>query len=162
MKKKSGKKKFLNSTLILLCVLFFSACDDARIFEDNTAIPESGWDSSNVISYGVEIKDPSTPANFYINVRHADGYPYSNLFLFVKTKFPDGKQSNDTLECQLADENGKWLGKGAGDIYDNQIPFKRNVRFPLAGTYTFEIEQGMRTRAIPLIMDIGLRIEKAE
>jgi gliding motility-associated lipoprotein GldH len=80
----------------------------------------------------------------------------------VKTTFPNGKFSTDTLECILADEKGKWLGKGLGDIYDNQIPFKRNVRFPQAGTYVFEIQQGMRSDNIPLIMDVGLRIEKAE
>jgi gliding motility-associated lipoprotein GldH len=70
--------------------------------------------------------------------------------------------SNDTLDCILADEKGKWLGSGIGDIYDNQIPFKRNVRFPLPGTYSFEIQQGTRKDDIPLIMDVGLRIEKAE
>jgi gliding motility-associated lipoprotein GldH len=162
MIKQNSKALFFCTAFSLLCVLFLPACDNSRMFEENTAIPENGWDSSNVITYNVEIKDPSMPANFFINVRNADGYPYSNLFLFVKTKFPNGKQSNDTLECQLADENGKWIGKGIGDIYDNQIPFKRNVRFPLAGIYTFEIEQGMRIKSIPLIMDIGLRIEKAE
>ena len=53
-------------------------------------------------------------------------------------------------------------GKWNGDIYDNQIPFKRNVKFPAAGKYMFEIQQGMRIDNIPLIMDVGLRIEKAE
>jgi gliding motility-associated lipoprotein GldH len=153
---------FLSSTLLLLSVLFFSACDNARIFEKNQALPETGWAQSNVVKFDVDIKDPATPANFYVNVRNADGYPYSNIFLFIKTVFPNGKMSNDTLECVLADEKGKWLGSGLGDIYDNQIPFKRNARFPLAGTYHFEIEQGMRTDTIPLIMDVGLRIEKAE
>ncbi|MCW3085005.1 MAG: hypothetical protein JWP12_2371 [Bacteroidetes bacterium] len=148
--------------LITACALFFTSCDRNRIFENNKDIPETGWDSSNVVKFNVEIKDPSTPANFYINVRNADGYPYSNLFLFIKTRFPNGKQSNDTLECFLADDKGKWTGKGIGDIYDNQIPFKRNVRFPLAGLYTFEIAQGMRQQLIPLIIDVGLRIEKAE
>jgi len=161
--RESGRKQlFFYTSFLIVCALCFSACDNSRIFEENTSIPESGWDSSNVVKFNVDIKDPSTPTNFYINVRNADGYPYSNLFLFVRTKFPNGKQSNDTLECQLADENGKWIGKGIGDIYDNQIPFKRNVRFPLAGVYTFEIEQGMRTNNVPLIMDVGLRIEKAE
>lgn len=145
-----------------LCLLLLSACDSGRIFEQNTTIPESGWDSSNVVKFNVDIKDPAAATNFYVNVRNADGYPYSNLFLFIKTKFPNGKQATDTLECILADEKGKWIGKGLGDIYDNQIPFKRNVRFPMAGVYTFEIEQGMRSRNIPLIMDVGLRIEKAE
>jgi len=153
---------FFSAACLLLSLVFLSSCDNSRIFEENKSLPESGWDSSNVVSFSVDIKDPSTPANFYVNVRNADGYPYSNLYLFVKTKFPNGKQSNDTLECMLADENGKWLGKGIGDIYDNRIPFKRNVRFPMPGTYTFEVAQGMRTTTVPLIMDIGFRVEKAE
>jgi len=147
---------------LILFALFFSSCDSKRIFEENKKIPENGWSISNVLKFDVDITNTAMPTNFYINVRNADGYPYNNLFLFIKTTFPDGKLSNDTLECILADENGKWLGSGMGDIYDNQIPFKRNVRFPVAGKYTFEIQQGMRTDVIPLIMDVGLRIEKAE
>ena len=151
-----------SSSLFLLCVLFFYSCDRARIFEENRNIPEGGWNSKTILKYEVEITDPATAANFYINVRNADGYPYSNLYLFIKTTFPNGKMSNDTLECVLADEKGKWLGTGMGDIYDNQIPFKRNVRFPISGKYTFEIQHGMRADIVPLIMDIGLRIEKGE
>ena len=154
--------KTVSATLFLLFILFFSACDSARIFEQNREIPESGWEQTNKVKFDVEIKDPATAAHFYINVRNADGYPYANLFLFIKTVFPNGKFSNDTLECVLADEKGKWLGTGIGDLYDNQIPFKRNVRFPIAGAYHFEIEQGMRMENVPLILDVGLRIEKAE
>lgn len=154
------QKSTVFSTLFLLSILFFSSCDESRIFEQNQVIPEAGWEQNNILKFDVDIKDPSTPANFYINVRNADGYPYSNLFLFIKTTFPNNKVSNDTLECVLADEKGKWLGSGMGDIYDNQIPFKRNVKFPLPGTYHFEIQQAMRTDNIPLIMDVGLRIEK--
>lgn len=148
--------------LLLLTVLGFSSCDKALIFEKNQDIPEEGWKKDNIIKLDVDIKDPSTPANFYINVRNADGYPFQNLYLFIKTTFPNGKMSNDTLECVLADEKGKWLGSGLGDIYDNQILFKRNVRFPLAGTYKFEIQHGMRVDPVLLIMDVGLRIAKAK
>jgi gliding motility-associated lipoprotein GldH len=162
MRATKTEQYLFSASAFLLSVFFLSSCNDNRIFEENTAIPESGWDSSNVVTFNVDIKDPSTPANFYVNVRNADGYPYSNLYLFVRTKFPNGKMSNDTLECTLADENGKWIGKGIGDIYDNRIPFKRNVRFPLPGIYTFEIRQGMRITSVPLIMDVGMRIEKAE
>ena len=147
---------------VLLCLLFFSSCDNNRIFEENKKIPAEGWSSSNVLKFDVDITNIEVPTNFYINVRNADGYPYNNLFLFIKTIFPNGKMSNDTLECILADENGKWLGSGMGDIYDNQIPFKKNVRFPDPGKYKFEIQHGMRSDVIPLIMDVGLRIEKTE
>lgn len=153
----------VKGTLILfsfLSLLFFS-CDTNHVFEKNVSIPDEGWNVKNKIKLEVDITDTIQSTNFYVNVRNADGYPYSNLFLFVKTIFPTGEQSNDTLECVLADENGKWLGRGIGDIYDNQIPFKRNVLFPKTGKYIFEIEQGMRTDVVPLIMDVGLRIEKA-
>ncbi len=161
MKLKSGRSNFfLFLTLFFLSLLLFSACDRGRIFEQNVEIPETGWGSKNVIKLNVDIADKDVPADFYINVRNADGFPYSNLFLFVKTTFPDGKMLQDTLECVLADAKGKWIGSGAGDIYDNQIPFKRNVRFPFTGKYTFEIQHGMRLDTIPLIMDVGLRIEK--
>ena len=147
---------------MLLFILFFSSCDSNRIFEENQTIPENEWGSDNILKFNVEVVDTVSPTNFYVNVRNSDGYPYNNLFLFIKTTFPNGKVSKDTLECVLADEKGKWLGSGMGDIYDNQIPFKRNVHFPIKGKYTFEIQQGMRADKIPLIMDVGLRIEKAD
>lgn len=159
---KQKKIRVLAFLLPVFICLFISSCDENRIYEENHEIPESVWSSGNGLKFDVDIKDSSVPTNFYINVRNADGYPFGNLYLFVKTTFPNGIISTDTLECVLADENGKWLGNGLGDIYDNQIPFKRNVRFPLPGVYTFEIKHGMRSDKIPLIMDIGLRIEKAE
>jgi gliding motility-associated lipoprotein GldH len=146
----------------MLMFLLFSSCDRKRIFEENQPITNNLWDSNNKLKFTVDIMDTVNSNNFYVNVRNADGYPYNNLFLFIKTTFPNGKVAIDTMECVLADEKGKWLGSGMGDIYDNQIPFKRNVRFPMSGKYTFELQQGMRLDNIPLIMDVGLRIEKAE
>ncbi|MFY9311218.1 MAG: gliding motility lipoprotein GldH [Bacteroidia bacterium] len=147
--------------IVLSAVLFFSSCDSKRIFEDNVEIPDNMWNVHNIVKLEVDITDTVAPANFYINVRNADGYPYGNLQLFIKTTFPNNQFSVDTLECILADEKGQWLGNGMGDIYDNQIPFKRHVRFPVTGKYTFELQHAMRVTDLPLIMDVGLRIEKA-
>jgi gliding motility-associated lipoprotein GldH len=148
--------------LSVIAVMLLSSCDSSRIFEENTSIPEYKWFQDNIIKFEVDIEDEKMPTNFYINIRNADGYPYSNIYIFIKTTFPDNKTAVDTLECILADEQGNWLGSGMGDIFDNQIPFKRNVKFPTKGKYTFELQHGMRGKFVPLIMDIGMRIEKAE
>jgi gliding motility-associated lipoprotein GldH len=68
--------------------------------------------------------------------------------------------SVDTLECLLADEQGSWLGKGAGNVWDNQILLKKNVRFPRKGVYSFLITQGMRKDPLVDVADVGLRIER--
>ncbi|MBK9478712.1 MAG: hypothetical protein IPN99_07715 [Bacteroidetes bacterium] len=39
--------------------------------------------------------------------------------------------------------------------------FKKGVRFRKTGTYRFTLEQAMRVENLPLIMDVGMRIEKA-
>ncbi len=93
-------------------------------------------------------------------VRHADSYPFSNLILFVNTKYPDGKILTDTMEVILATQKGEWQGSGAGDIFDLKVPIKKNTRFALPGKYVFSFEQGMRVDPLPLIMDFGFEIEK--
>lgn len=119
------------------------------------------WNRKNKISFFVNVIDTVTPHNFYINVRNASDYPFSNLFLFMETRYPQSTYSKDTLECVLADVSGKWLGDGSGDIWDNQILFKRNFKFKRKGLHVFTLEQAMRLENLPQILDVGIRIEKS-
>ena len=153
---------FLKISLASVISVFFISCDKNRVFEENTEIPGNVWKMENRLKFEVNITDTVSSHNFYINIRNSDSYPYSNLFLFVTTRFPNGKFARDTVECTLADESGKWLGDGLGDLWDNKILFKQGARFPLAGKYEFEFEQAMRVEDLPLIVDAGLRIEKAQ
>jgi|JI10StandDraft_1071094.scaffolds.fasta_scaffold117386_2 gliding motility-associated lipoprotein GldH len=152
-------KALLSLTLACLLVIFAS-CDSKRVYEQNIDIPDYIWDKENAVYFDVPIIDTVSLHNVYINIRNASGYGYSNIYLFLDTKYPNNTISRDTIECILADPSGKWLGDGSGDIWDNQILFKKNVRFKQVGTYKFRYEQAMRMPKLPMIMDVGLRIEK--
>jgi gliding motility-associated lipoprotein GldH len=140
--------------------ILLSSCDSKRVYEQNVDIPENIWDKDKPVYFDVPITDTVSLHNVYINIRNASGYGYSNIYLFLDTKYPNNTISRDTIECILADPSGKWLGDGSGDIWDNQILFKKNVRFKQTGTYKFRYEQAMRMPKLPMIMDVGLRIEK--
>lgn len=156
------KHSFFKLTVcILLSSLFFS-CNKNVVFSEYKKIPEEGWRTENKLSYDVTIDNNSAYHNVFLTVRHADAYPYSNLFVFLTTTYPDGKKSVDTLECALANKKGEWQGDGAGDLWDNKIPLKQNVVFPQKGKYNFTFEQGMRSNPLPLIMDFGMVIEKVK
>jgi gliding motility-associated lipoprotein GldH len=118
------------------------------------------WSSKEKAVFDVEIQDTVTLNNISLMIRHADTYPYSNLIVFVTSKYPDGHVTKDTMEIALATRKGEWQGSGAGDIYDFKIPVKKNIRFPRAGKYEFIFEQGMRSDPLPMIMDFGFEIEK--
>ena len=152
----------MSTVYCLLIFVFLSSCDRNRIFEKNIDIPDYSWDVKNKLSFDVDIEDTTALHNLYVNVRHASQYQSANLFIFITIKFPNGKLAKDTLECVLSDETGKWKGDGMGDIWDNQILWRPNVKFPVKGKYTFEYEQAMRMEQVPFVMDVGLRVEKAE
>ena len=103
----------------------------------------------------------------FIHIRNNKNYEFSTLFLVAKLDFPNGFQVIDTLEYEMTDAEGNWLGSGFTDIKENKLFYKENVVFSEKGTYNFEIRQV--TRAIhdiegnnPLqgITDVGLKIEK--
>lgn len=109
-----------------------------------------------------DISDTVNNYNFFLTVRNTDDYAYQNLFVFLKTTFPNGKSKLDTINCPLANMQGKWLGKGFGGIYDNRILYMARKRFPLNGNYKIRVEQAMRDEELIGILDVGVRIEKAQ
>ena len=147
---------------LLLLTILITACNQSTVYSKYITLPEAGWEQSNRLNYDVEVTDNNTLNNIYLNVRHTDAYPFSNLFVFLTTTYPNGKKSIDTLQCILANSKGEWIGDGAGDIFDNKLLVTKNIRFPEVGTYHFSFEQGMRVNPLPLIMDFGITIEKSK
>jgi gliding motility-associated lipoprotein GldH len=147
--------------VIAATILLLSSCDSNRVFEENKTIRDYNWDYNLPVTFTVDIVDTLSGHNMYLNVRNAGYYRFSNLFLFVNTILPQGQTLRDTVEITLSAPDGKWLGNGLGDIYDNRYLFRENFKFPQAGSYRFELIQAMRVNPLQGIMDAGIRIEKA-
>jgi len=137
-----------------------ASCDSKRFFEENKSIPNGTWNANEKIRIDVPVKDTVSGYNFFLNVRNGGDYPFSNLYIFIHTTTPDGKTAADTLECQLASLDGKWLGSGIGNLKFNRFFFQEDMHFHKAGIYHFELEQAMRVKSLTGIHDIGIRIEK--
>ena len=146
-------------TLIIGLMLVFTACT-SESFNKRTVIPEAEWDQNYHVAFDVPINDTLSPYRFGIGLRHLENYRYSNLFVFLHTRMPNGNVTHDTIECTLATPEGRWIGKSSGSMRDLLIPLNENLLFPLTGTYHFEIEQAMREPVLKGISDIGLYIEK--
>jgi gliding motility-associated lipoprotein GldH len=158
-------KRTINSLLLLLSlVLFLGSCGRSRniIFTDSAVMPGTTWNLSDKPDFRVNITDTALRTDVCFNIRTGSAYPFRNIWLFVTAVSPDGKTSiSDTLQYDLADEKGKWYGKGFGDIHELKLPFRQNVYFPMKGSYHFILQHGMRTEMLKGVYDIGIRIEKA-
>jgi gliding motility-associated lipoprotein GldH len=121
---------------------------------------EKTWDLTDIPSFKVKITDTVNSNNVLFTLRTGSSYPFRNIYLFVTTTSPDGKSITDTLQYNIADEKGNWLGKGFGDIHELNLTYKSNVYFPVKGIYQFNIQHGMRMENLKGVYDIGLRVEK--
>jgi gliding motility-associated lipoprotein GldH len=152
-----AKKTFI---LLLLMITATVSCDSNRVFEEHTAMPKGVWNVRTPVLFNVGISDLVARYNIYLNVRNGQEYPYSNLFMFMSTTFPDGHVSRDTVELTLADYDGRWLGSGMGSVKFSKFLFQKGVQFKQAGKYRVNLEQAMRVNDLKGIYDIGLRLEK--
>lgn len=152
--------KKLIPVIVLLLAIFMVACDSKRVYEKNDTIEKDKWDMKKAYVHELEIPDSMQWFNMYLNVRNTTDYKYSNLFLFVTTTFPKGQIAKDTVECLLADNRGKWFGKGNGKYKDCRIMFKPKFRFSQSGKYQVKIEHGMREQEVLGISEVGIRLEK--
>ncbi|MGZ3919236.1 MAG: gliding motility lipoprotein GldH [Bacteroidia bacterium] len=159
---KTIRNKTFAFALVALLGVMMTSCNKNVVYSKYQTFKDNEWYVKDKAVFDVDITDTQTLNNINLMVRHADSYPYNNLFVFVTTKYPDGKVLTDTMEIVLANQKGEWQGSGAGDIFDFKVPIKKNVRFPLAGKYEFIFEQGMRVDPLPLIMDFGFEIEKSK
>jgi gliding motility-associated lipoprotein GldH len=155
------KKPNRNPILFLIVLsLLLSSCNSNVVFTDSIEIKENIWQLMDIPVFNVTINDTVNSNNLFFTIRTGSDYPFRNIFFFVTATSPDGKNLTDTLQYYLADEKGKWYGKGFGDIHELSLPYKSNVFFPARGKYLFKIQHGMRTEGLPGVYDIGLRIEK--
>jgi len=143
---------------VYLVSILLLGCDRHVVFENNVAISQEGWKQDHPVQFEWDVTDTISLHNFYVSIRNGEGYPYSNIFLFVSMEFPNGKLSVDTIDCPLADRDGHWLGSGLGDLYDNRIIFKERKKFPMAGHYRITIQQAMRQENLEEIHDVGFRL----
>ncbi|MDN5284392.1 MAG: gldH [Mucilaginibacter sp.] len=159
---KRALKIFYPAACILFGMLLGSCNDPRTVIDTNTAIPGYNWSYVNKVKFDCKIDDESASYNLYLNLRVTDNYKYSNLFLLISESSSGNKARLTRYEVKLATHDGEWLGKGSGNLYSYQVPFKIDYKFPAKGNYHFEIEQNMRDNPLHEVSDVGLRVEKVK
>ena len=145
--------------IMLAIVVAAASCGRKYLYDDIHNLPKTGWSADEKERFEFEVADTNATFLFYFHVRHKLDYRFSNLYVFMETRFPNGNIARDTLECILAEPDGRWIGKGYGRLKENLILLNPTLKFPLKGKYTLDIQHAMREEELKGLTDIGIRIE---
>ena len=124
---------------------------------------EDSWHADSIITLNHSVVDSITKHNLYLKIRHTTDFEYQNIFLFV-----DFQEKRDTIEVNLSEKNGKWLGRGLGGVKEVEYCFAKETIFNSKKTSNVTVEQAMRYGDQPVITNLkgvialGINIKKSE
>lgn len=159
--------KIVKKFSLLAVTFLLLSCNSDAVFDQYIPIENHKWHSDKGIDFIVNNLDTISANNVFINIRNNKNYEFSSLFLIAKLELPNGYKVIDTLEYEMTDPSGNWLGTGFTDLKENKLFYKENVVFSEIGTYKFNIQQATRSindiqgkNPLEGITDVGLSIEK--
>lgn len=143
-----------------MAAVILTSCDRNIQYAGNFAPDRGRWSMYDPAQFTFTIEDTLQTWNVGLSLRTTSDYPYRNIYLFLVTDFPSGYTITDTLHARVADEKGRWLGRGAGDLRELTIPYKSNVWFPEGGEYHLTVVHGMRDTLLRGVNDLGIKITR--
>ncbi len=170
------KKIFLRmfNGMVGSMVFVLSGCsvDPTVVLDEFRTQEDKIWEWKEVQAYDFEITDASSYYDVNIQARISGEYAYSNLWMVYRLGLRDSLvgsainnlgskvQGSKQFQAVLADETGRWLGDGKGNLRVYSFPvIQRAVLKP--GKYRFLLRQNVRVDQLYGVSDIGLRVVKS-
>lgn len=90
------------------------------------SIDDNGWQYGDTLVYEFVPRDSMVCGDITLSLRHTNDYIYSNIFLEV-TVADSLSIMRDTLAITLADDFGRWYGRGIGTDFQVSDTVARNT-----------------------------------
>ncbi len=146
--------------LSLCYLLLLASCDPHIAYEKNTRIDDYSWNRDSVALFTTRINDTTQAYEIAVNVRHSNFYPYTNLVFTVQQQLASHTDTTYSVELSLAKEDGRWIGKSAGNLYHIKHSVLKMHHFSDTGVYHFSVQHHMQDHHLKGITDVGLVIAK--
>jgi gliding motility-associated lipoprotein GldH len=150
--------KFIISLILLVLLV---SCGDNSIVNQSYEFKGETWKKSDKPVFTVDIQDSTKLYDFVFIVRTATSYAYSNMWLFLNSKAPQGKESKEALQVKIADETGRWIGNKTGSSVEHYVKFS-NRKLPMKGKYTFRLELATVEKELPNVLDVSFTVRESE
>jgi gliding motility-associated lipoprotein GldH len=156
---KGTPMKTMRNLLAFFILLVFSACTSSSVYEKPYSFNKKVWAQHVKPEFNVDIKDTSKAYTFVFTLRTTTEYKFSNLWVYLNTRTPNGEKAREPYEIKITDADGVWVGKKTGTVVETSIYFK-NRKLPKKGVYHFVLEQGITETLVDEVLDISLLVEE--
>ena len=106
-------KSVLNPVVcVLTAVLVWTGCGPGPVASDTALVDPAGWSSNDTLQLTFDVNEPEHRHDLQIGLRHNNAYPFSNLYLFVRLTYPNGRTLTDTCPVHWRGQMAVGMGPG--------------------------------------------------
>lgn len=145
---------------LMVGVLVCTGCQKGSVYHHSVVLPANGWNMNKKLTFSDTL--PATLPNKLhrqLTIRNNNAFPYQNIWIYIKT-FTSDSTRVDSINWQLAKQDGAWLGKGWGSLYTHtyKLPDLNFSKNDTLRWFRMELMQGLRDSLLSGISDVGLRV----
>lgn len=101
----------------LLIAGLLAACRPDVIFHSFHSVSPAGWERNDTLRFDVFLPDSAASYSLCVELRHRVSYPYCELpVVLTLTNDSLSTPFQDTVQLAVADDQGRWFGRGWGDL----------------------------------------------
>ena len=137
-----------------------ASCNQNEVYYKFTSITQNEWNKQDIICFELDSSsiNPKHSYTVSLEIIHNISYPYKNLFLNIDHILQDSILSQNTIECLLVDDFGKWQGSGNGATRQLSVLYKTNFKVDTTLHNEICIRHAMQDLNLKGIEKVGLRV----
>ena len=139
-----------------------AACAEKPIYKNEKILSSKSWSEDDPLNFDFEIADTTELYNLDLFIDHGTDYQFQNIYLEIKTVFPDGEEIANLIPVNFADRFGKWFGKCSSEACKLRVFLKQDFKFRQTGAYSIEINQKSREKELKSIHKITAALYKKQ
>lgn len=146
----------------MFAMLLLACSRGERDYSSWKNLPAEGWAYSDTIRLlaidtALSDNDSIVSGSVKFALRHGNDYPYSNIWVELAYYNEEGARKADTVNMQLADVYGRWLGSGISSGYQVETMASSEATIDLKRP--LEVRHILRIDTLHGVEQIGILVE---
>ena len=149
-----------NIFLLITGLIFFISCSNEEVYFHYNKVENGEWFRDSVLTFYLDTLrvDQKGEYNISLELTTSVLYPYNDIHLKIDHNLNDTIIVSDTIKYKVADEYGKWLGKGVGSLRQLSLPYKKDVWLDSTSRYELNLFQLMNANPLKGVEKVGIRV----
>lgn len=149
-----------NIFLILSVIILLTSCNRGELYFHYNKIDKEEWHRDSVLAFSIDTLKTEQRGRYNISLELTTSalYQYSNMQLKVDHNLNDTTIISDTINFNLADEYGRWLGMGVGSLRQLSVPYKSSIWLDSTRSYEIHISHVMNPDPLKGVQKVGVRV----